>query len=217
MKSAIIIFPGTNREQDMRHALNRAGIESEFVFCNQKDLPENIQLVVLAGGFSYGDYLRTGVMAANSNIMNAVKEFAHNGGLVLGVCNGFQILCEAGLLEGVLMRNTNGRFICKTVDLKIENNQTPFTNSYEKGQVINIPIAHGEGNYFADSETLKSLEDNGQIVLRYTDNPNGSQNNIAGIINKKGNVLGMMPHPENHVDDLQKNQEGLGVFLSLLK
>jgi len=215
MKAVIIIFAGTNREQDMAHALRLAGFTPEFMFAHETALPEDTKFVLLPGGFSYGDYLRTGAMAAVTPIMTAVKKFAQQGGYVMGVCNGFQILCEAGLLEGVLMHNHNGRFLCKTVDLAVENTHTAFTTSYHDNADINLPIAHGEGNYFADSDCLARLEQNQQIILRYKNNPNGSQNNIAGIINQAGNVLGMMPHPENHVDSFQGNQQGLGFFESI--
>ena len=217
MKAAIVIFPGTNREQDMRHALELAGFETEFVFCSASALPDNIDLVVLPGGFSYGDYLRTGAMSAVTPIMDAVKTFAKKGGKVLGVCNGFQILCEVGLLPGVLMHNQNGRFICNVQGLRVENPINDFMTDYQDGQVIDIPIAHGEGNYYADEVTLARLEKEKRVILRYVNNPNGSQNDIAGIISEDGNVVGMMPHPENHVDKFQKNQDGLAFFVSLAK
>lgn len=217
MKAAIIIFPGTNREQDMRHALTLAGFETEFLFCRESTLPEGTDLVVLPGGFSYGDYLRTGAMSAVTPIMDAVKEFAKKGGKVLGVCNGFQILCEVGLLPGVLMHNQNGRFICNVQTLCIENANNDFMSDCQDGQNIDIPIAHGEGNYFADEVTLARLEKEKRVILRYAENPNGSQNDIAGIISEDGNVVGMMPHPENHVDSLQQNQDGLAFFTSLAK
>ena len=215
MHAVIVIFAGTNRETDMQSALNAAGISSEFIFSHETQLPDKTDIVILPGGFSYGDYLRTGAMAAVTPIMSAVKQFAENGGKVLGICNGFQILCEAGLLPGVLMRNHHGQFICKSVGILVDNNTTYFTKNYQKNQMIHIPIAHGEGNYFASADTLQSLEDNHQIIMRYTDNPNGSQNNIAGIVNKTGNVAGMMPHPENHTDIFHTNQDGLGLFQSL--
>lgn len=216
-KAVVLIFPGTNRETDMYHALTLAGFDVSYVLYNETALPENIALVALAGGFSYGDYLRTGAIAAKTPIIPALCDFATNGGKIIGVCNGFQILCEIGLLDGALLHNQSGRFLCTTIDLHITRNDTDFTNAYEKNQIINIPIAHGEGNYFADDVTIARLEKNNQIIFRYCHNPNGSKNDIAGIINPKGNILGMMPHPENHVDSLQKNTDGLGVFQSLMQ
>lgn len=218
MKHAtILIFPGTNREQDMKHALTLCGYDVSMVFCNATSLSDKCDLVVLPGGFSYGDYLRSGAMAANTAIIPALKEYANKGGKIIGVCNGFQILCEIGLLPGVLMHNTSGRFICTTTDIEIVHNNSIFTKQYESGQIINIPIAHGEGNYFADDLTIQRLEKNNQILFRYKNNPNGSRNDIAGIINEQSTILGMMPHPENHVDQYQGNMDGLGVFQSLLK
>lgn len=217
MKAVIIVFPGTNREKDMHHALTLAGFDASYVFCSETDLPDGTDLVALAGGFSYGDYLRTGAMSARTPITDAIKHYADKGGKILGVCNGFQILCEMGLLDGVLMRNKNGRFLCTTLDIKVANNNTVFTSDYKKDEIIHIPIAHGEGNYYADENTLKVLEENNRIVFRYQDNPNGSLGDIAGIMNAQGNVLGMMPHPENHVDALQKNQDGLRLFSSIVQ
>jgi phosphoribosylformylglycinamidine synthase len=200
----------------MHHALTLAGFKVSYVFCNETDLPADTDLVVLAGGFSYGDYLRTGAIAAKTPIMPTLQDYANRGGYVMGVCNGFQILCEIGLLEGVLMHNQSGRFLCTTVDINIVHNNSIFTKNYQTNQNINIPIAHGEGNYFADEVTIARLEKNKQILFRYQNNPNGSLHNIAGITNKQGNVLGMMPHPENHVDRFQKNTDGLGIFASLM-
>lgn len=214
-KAAIIIFPGTNRETDMQHALQLCGFQVSFIFCDQSEIPADIDLVALPGGFSYGDYLRCGAMAANTAIIPSLKKFADQGGKVIGVCNGFQVLCEIGLLPGCLMHNQSGRFLCTTVNLQILSNKTIFTSHYADQQVINIPIAHGEGNYFADDVTLKRLEHQNQIIFKYTNNPNGSCADIAGIINPQGNVLGMMPHPENHVDSYHKNIDGLGIFQSL--
>lgn len=194
-----------------------------MVWHRDAELPK-VDLVVLPGGFSYGDYLRSGAMAAHSPIMQEVKKHAERGGLVLGICNGFQVLTEAGLLPGVLMRNANLKFVCREVFLKVENTKTPFTKNYKPGQMVNVPVAHHDGNYFADSATLKSLQDNNQIVFRYCDasgnitpesNPNGSQANIAGICNKQGNVLGMMPHPERHAERLLGGVDGLNMFKGL--
>ena len=173
--------------------------------------------ILLPGGFSYGDYLRCGAISRFANAMKAVQKAAEQGKPILGVCNGFQILVESGLLPGALMRNENLKFMCRTVQLRVENNETMFTSQYEKDEIINIPIAHGEGNYYCDEETLKQLEENNQIAFRYVENPNGSISDIAGIVNEKGNVLGMMPHPERAVDELLGGAEGLKVFQSILK
>jgi len=202
----------------MYHAIkDELGEEVEYVWHTATDL-SGFDGVLVPGGFSYGDYLRCGAMANQSNIMAEVKKAADAGKPVLGVCNGFQILTEAGLLPGALLRNKNLKFMCRTVQLKVENNNTSFTNQYEQGQIINIPIAHGEGNYYCDEETLQSLKDNNQIVFTYSgDNPNGSLEDIAGIINERGNVLGMMPHPERAVDALVGGADGLAVFKSIVK
>lgn len=218
MKFAVLVFPGSNCDIDMYHAIkDELGEEVEYVWHTATDL-SGFDGVLVPGGFSYGDYLRCGAMANQSNIMAEVKKVADAGKPVLGVCNGFQILTEAGLLPGALLRNTNLKFMCRTVQLKVENNNTLFTNQYEQGQIIHIPIAHGEGNYYCDEETLQSLKDNNQIVFTYSgDNPNGSLEDIAGIINERGNVLGMMPHPERAVDALMGGADGLAVFKSIVK
>ncbi|MED4553347.1 phosphoribosylformylglycinamidine synthase subunit PurQ [Lysinibacillus capsici] len=218
MKFAVLVFPGSNCDIDMYHAIkDELGEEVEYVWHTATDL-SGFDGVLVPGGFSYGDYLRCGAMANQSNIMTEVKKAADAGKPVLGVCNGFQILTEAGLLPGALLRNKNLKFMCRTVQLKVKNNNTLFTNQYEQGQIINIPIAHGEGNYYCDEETLQSLKDNNQIVFTYSgDNPNGSLEDIAGIINERGNVLGMMPHPERAVDALVGGADGLAVFKSIVK
>jgi len=218
MKFAVLVFPGSNCDVDMYHAIkDELGEEVEYVWHDATDLSE-YDAILIPGGFSYGDYLRCGAMASQSNVMQAVKKAAEEGKPILGVCNGFQILTEAGLLPGALLRNKNLKFICRTVPLKVENNQTLFTNQYDEGQIINIPIAHGEGNYFCDEETLKKLKENNQIVFTYAgDNPNGSLENIAGIVNERGNVLGMMPHPERAVDALLGSADGLALFKSIVK
>jgi phosphoribosylformylglycinamidine synthase len=202
----------------MYHAIkDELGEEVEYVWHTESDL-SGFDGILVPGGFSYGDYLRCGAMANQSNIMAEVKKAADAGKPVLGVCNGFQILTEAGLLPGALLRNKNLKFMCRTIQLKVENNNTLFTNQYEQGQVINIPIAHGEGNYYCDEETLQKLKDNNQIVFTYSgENPNGSLEDIAGIINERGNVLGMMPHPERAVDALVGGADGLAVFKSIVK
>jgi phosphoribosylformylglycinamidine synthase len=217
MKSAIIIFPGTNRERDMAAALKRAtGRAPEFVWHRDTTLPD-ADLIVLPGGFSFGDYLRSGAIAARSPIMPEVVKRAQEGALTLGVCNGFQTLCEVGLLPGVLMRNASLKFVCREVKLEVVNTQTPFTRAYRPRQVIRCPVAHADGNYFADEATLERLEDDGRVVFRYAEgtNPNGSQNDVAGIVNEAGNVLGMMPHPEDLTEAAQGGVDGLPLFQSV--
>jgi phosphoribosylformylglycinamidine synthase subunit PurQ / glutaminase len=226
MKSAILVFPGINRERDMARALRLAsGREPATVWHAETQLPTGTDLVVVPGGFSYGDYLRCGAIAARAPIMDAVRAFAGQGGLVLGVCNGFQILCEAGLLPGVLMRNARLKFLCRDVHLRVERSDSPFTRGYNAGQVIRVPVAHGEGNYEADEGTLKRLEGAGRVLYRYCSadgtigeeaNINGAAHSIAGIVNERGNVLGMMPHPENHVEDIMGCTDGRGLFAGLV-
>ncbi len=217
MKFAVIVFPGSNCDVDMYSAIkDELGSDVEYVWHAEKDL-DRFDAILLPGGFSYGDYLRCGAIARFSNIMNEIKKAAEAGKPVLGVCNGFQILLEAGLLPGALRRNESLKFICRPVDLKVENNNTLFSNEYEQGEVISVPVAHGEGNYYCDEETLKKMQENKQIVFTYVDNPNGSLENIAGIINERGNVLGMMPHPERAVDELLGGADGLKVFKSIVK
>jgi phosphoribosylformylglycinamidine synthase len=225
MKSAILVFPGINRERDMARALKLvSGREAAMVWHAETALPVGTDLVVVPGGFSYGDYLRCGAIAARAPVMDAVRAFAAKGGLVLGVCNGFQILCESGLLPGVLMRNAKLKFICKDVHLRVERSDTPFTRGYNAGQVIRVPVAHGEGNYAADSETVRRLEGEGRVLYRYCSptgevgdghNINGAAASIAGIVSDNGNVLGMMPHPENHVEDIMGCTDGRGLFAGL--
>src|ERR1700740_3475144 len=226
MKSAVLVFPGINRERDMARALKLAsGNEASMVWHAETSLPKGTDLVVVPGGFSYGDYLRCGAIAARAPVMDAVRAFARDGGLVLGVCNGFQILCESELLPGVLMRNARLKFVCKDVHMRVERSDTPFTRGYNAGQVIRVPVAHGEGNYEADAETLARLEGEGRVLFRYPGpdgtldpgwNVNGSTGSIAGIVNERGNVLGMMPHPENHVEDIMGCTDGRGLFAGLV-
>ncbi len=227
MKSAVVVFPGINRERDMARTLKMiSGREPAMVWHADTALPAGTELVVIPGGFSYGDYLRCGAIAARSPIMDAVRSYASKGGLVLGVCNGFQILCESGLLPGVLMRNTALKFICKDVYLRVERSDTPFTRGYNAGQVIRVPVAHGEGNYIADTETIARLEGDGLVLYRYVSpegkvderwNVNGATNSIAGILSARGNVLGMMPHPENHVEASIGPTDGRGLFAGLME
>lgn len=218
MKTAVIVFPGSNRDRDMFKALELiTGSRPLSVWHTQTALPE-ADLIVVPGGFSYGDYLRSGAIAARSPILKDLVAKANAGTPVLGVCNGFQILTEAGLLPGALMRNAGLTFVCRQVLLETVNNATRFSQKFEKGQVWRCPVAHHDGNYFADSETLAKIEDNGQVIFRYADgtNPNGSINDIAGIMNANGNVLGMMPHPENLVEPLHGGLDGRLLFESLL-
>ena len=223
MRWAIVRFPGANCDEDARCALEKAGIRAEFVWHTERDL-RGFDGVFLPGGFSYGDYLRAGALAAKSPVMEAVRRFAEEGRYVVGVCNGFQILTEAGLLPGALLANLNLHFTCKEVGVRVERNDLPFTRLYPRGQVLRLPIAHGEGRYYADPETLARLEGEGLVVFRYAPlkdeadyNPNGSLHDIAGIVSEKGNVLGMMPHPERAVDEVLGNTDGLPFFLGLVK
>ncbi|MBD3108878.1 phosphoribosylformylglycinamidine synthase subunit PurQ [Bacillus sp. AGMB 02131] len=218
MKFAVIVFPGSNCDVDMYHAIkDELGEEVEYVWHTETDL-SSYDGILLPGGFSYGDYLRTGAIARFSNVMEQVIKAANEGKPVLGVCNGFQILLEAGLLPGAMRRNESLHFICRNVSLKVENNKTMFTNLYEENEVITIPIAHGEGNYYCDEETLQKLKENNQIAFTYGGtNPNGSLADIAGITNERGNVLGMMPHPERAVDALLGSADGLKLFKSIVK
>ncbi len=218
MKFAVLVFPGSNCDLDMYHAIkDELGEEAEYVWHDTKDL-SSYDGILLPGGFSYGDYLRCGAIAQFSNVMSEVKKAADAGKPVLGICNGFQILTEAGLLPGALLRNKNLKFMCRTSELTVVNNNTMFTSDYTKDQVIKVPIAHGEGNYTCDEETLASLKANNQIVFTYTnDNPNGSVEDIAGIVNERGNVLGMMPHPERAVHELIGGTDGLALFKSMVK
>ncbi|CAK0778544.1 Phosphoribosylformylglycinamidine synthase subunit PurQ [Azospirillaceae bacterium] len=212
MKAAVIVFPGSNRERDIMLALESAsGRPPLLVWHRDSDLPP-VDLIVLPGGFSYGDYLRAGAMAARSPIMQAVIKRAQAGVRVLGVCNGFQMLTETRLLPGALMRNAGLKFICRRVGLRVERNDTFFTAGYRVGQEIDVPIAHADGNYFADAETLKRIEGDGQVAFRYVNNPNGSVNDIAGVYNETRTVLGMMPHPENVVDPTLGGVDGRCLF-----
>jgi phosphoribosylformylglycinamidine synthase I len=218
VKFAVIVFPGSNCDVDMYHAIkDELGEEVEYVWHDADNLDE-FDGILLPGGFSYGDYLRSGAIARFSNVMKAIMKAAEEGKPILGVCNGFQILLEAGLLPGAMRRNNSLKFICRPVELRVENNETMFTSAYEQGEIITIPIAHGEGNYYCDEETLNKLIANRQIVFRYhNENPNGSLEDIAGIMNEKGNVLGMMPHPERAVDALLGSADGLKLFQSIVK
>lgn len=219
MNSAVLLFPGINREHDMVVALEKTtGKKPHVVWHADTSLPAGVELVVVPGGFYYGDYLRCGAIAARSPIMTDVKAKAAKGLKVLGVCNGFQIITEAGLLPGALVRNSGLKFVCKEVRLRIENNQTFFTNKAAKNSIVACPVAHGEGNYIVDAETLKRIEGEGRVVFRYVEgtNPNGAMNDIAGLCNEAGNVIGLMPHPENMIEALHGKQDCLPLFESLL-
>ena len=224
MRVGVITFPGSLDDRDALRAIALGGGEPVSLWHGEHDL-QGVDAIVLPGGFSYGDYLRCGAIAGRATIMDAVRAHAARGGLVLGICNGFQILCEGGLLPGVLMRNKDLRFICKMQHLRVERADTDFTRAYTKNQIIKVAIAHGEGNYEADDETIKRLEGEGRVAFRYCDekgvvgdlaNPNGSTNDIAGIYSDKRNVLGMMPHPENLIDPLVGGIDGAGLFKSLV-
>ena len=218
MKTAVITFPGSNCDRDMATALELiTGTKPVMVWHRETELPADIGLVAVPGGFSYGDYLRSGAMAARSPIMQAVVEAAGKGVPVLGVCNGFQILTEAGLLPGALMRNASIHFVCRDVPLTVENTDSPFTSLYKQGETISIPVAHHDGNYFADDTTLDRLEGEGRVAFRYAEAVNGSARNIAGVLNEKGNVLGMMPHPERMVEAAHGGDDGRRMFEGLLK
>lgn len=229
MKSAIVVFPGTNRERDMAIALKRVtGKAPTMVWHRDTQLPD-VDLIVLPGGFSYGDYLRCGAMAAHSPIMAEIRAFAQKGGHILGVCNGFQILTETGMLPGALLRNANLRFLSQDCTLRVERDDTPFTHKWKKGDVFRTPLAHGDGNYTADAETLARLEGEGRVAFRYASpdgkmqnddfatNPNGSVNSIAGILSENARICGMMPHPEDLVDPLMGGEDGLPLFEGLVE
>jgi phosphoribosylformylglycinamidine synthase len=226
VKIGVIVFPGSNCDHDTYYVANTIMGQDTRLIWHKEGSIGDVEVVILPGGFSYGDYLRCGAIARFSPVMKDVVRFANNGGLVIGICNGFQVLTEAGLLPGVLLRNKSLLFICKYLHLRVENAGTRFTNQCELGNVLEIPIAHGEGNYFTDPDTLKKLEDNQQVVFRYCDrtgnlteeaNPNGSLNSIAGIINETGNVLGMMPHPERASDPILKHTDGKKIFESIIQ
>ncbi len=218
LRAAVITFPGSNCDRDMAVAIERVtGTAPLRVWHADAELPERLDFIALPGGFSYGDYLRSGAMAANSPVMRGVKQHAERGVPVLGVCNGFQVLTEAGLLPGALMRNASQNFICRTVPLKVENSTSLFTAGFASGQTIDIPVAHHDGNYFADEDTLDRLEGEGRVAFRYVENCNGSRRDIAGVLNTAGNVLGMMPHPERAVDPAHGGTDGLALFENALR
>lgn len=227
MKAAVIVFPGSNCDRDLAVALEKSSGKAPIMLWHREtEVPQDLDLIAVPGGFSYGDYLRSGAMAAHSPVMREVKRMAEKGVRVLGVCNGFQILTEAGLLPGALMRNRDLKFICRDVHLTVENTDTAFTRPYSKGQVVRFPVAHHDGNFFADDELLKRIEGNGQVAFRYAGadgavsdatNINGSRNNIAGIVNEKGTVLGMMPHPERLIEPKLGGADGKPMFDALVE
>ena len=218
MKSAVLVFPGSNCDRDLAVAIEQVtGRAPAMVWHRDSELPEGIGLIAIPGGFSYGDYLRSGAMAARSPVMKAVAEAAGKGVPVLGICNGFQVLTEAGLLPGALMRNAGLHFVCRPVGLKVDNSQSIFTSAYSSGEQISIPVAHHDGNYQADADTLDRLEGEGRVAFRYTEECNGSARFIAGILNAQGNVLGMMPHPERALEPAHGNTDGRRLFEGLLE
>jgi len=216
MTVGVVVFPGSNCDHDAYHAFRHSlGTGARFIWHDAAALGE-VDAVILPGGFSYGDYLRTGAIAKFSPVMGAIKQFAERGGPVLGICNGFQVLTEAGLLPGALVRNAGLKFVCRTVPLEVSSTNSPFTHDLHRGDTLRLPVAHGEGCYIADDSTLKELEADDRVVLRYRENPNGSVNNIAGIVNRERNVLGMMPHPERAADPLVGGTDGLAILRSLV-
>ncbi len=224
MKFGVVVFPGSNCDHDTYHVISKViGQPVDFIW-HKQDSVEGFDAIILPGGFSYGDYLRSGAIAHFSPVMQAIKKFADNGGLVLGICNGFQILCESNLLPGALLKNRDRKFICEYINVRVEHSETPYTSAYKAEQVLRIPIAHGDGNYFCDDETLAELESNQQIIFRYSEsdgsiteaaNVNGSRHNIAGICNRERNVLGLMPHPERAAEDVLGSHDGLAMFHSM--
>lgn len=216
MSAAVIVFPGSNCDRDCKVAVERStGEQVSMVWHAETELPKDLDLIVIPGGFSYGDYLRCGAMAAQSAIMPAIQKAAEDGVTIVGICNGFQILCEAGLLPGALMRNNKLKYICKPISLQVANPNTRFTKLYGEQSEVIMTQGNGDGNYFADEETLKRIEDNGQVVFRYVDNPNGSVNDIAGIMNERGNVIGMMPHPDRAFEAELGSADGATLFQSI--
>ena len=215
VSAGIVVFPGSNCEQDCKKVLGELGASAEYVWHGDTSLA-GADVVILPGGFAHGDYLRTGALARFSPIMEAVSAHARAGGLVIGICNGFQVLCEAGLLPGALRKNAGLKFLCKWTELRVDNDETPFTSRLSKGQVLRIPINHFEGNWYCAPDELETLRDNGQVVLRYVDNPNGALDDVAGVTNANSNVFGLMPHPERASEALLGSEDGRGIFASML-
>lgn len=217
MKFGVIVFPASNCDIDAYYAIKDNLKEDVDYIWHEEDKIDEYDVIIIPGGFSYGDYLRCGAVAQFSKVMDAIRVHANKGKLIIGICNGFQILTEAGLLPGALVRNKDMKFICDISKLKVNNNKSPFTNLLEKDEIINIPIAHGEGNYVIDEKELEKIKANGQIIFTYEDNKNGSMDNIAGIVNEKGNILGMMPHPERACDEILNNTDGMKIFKSMIE
>lgn len=216
MRFGVVVFPGSNCDHDAWYAVSHVlGHHAEFVWHQSDRLPSNLDVIVLPGGFSYGDYLRCGVIAKFSPVMSAVKRFSSDGGIVMGICNGFQILVECGLLPGALIQNQGLKFVCRPTPLRVETSDTPFTSAVGKGQILTLPVAHGEGCYVADQHTLDQLEAEDRVLFRYLDNPNGSMRDIAGIVSEGRNVLGMMPHPERAAEPLMGGTDGLAILESV--
>ena len=217
MRAAVVVYPGSNCDRDMKMALEGVGFDVSMVWHKEAELPAGLDVVAVPGGFSFGDYLRCGAIAARSPVTNSVIEFANKGGHVLGVCNGFQVLTETGLLPGALLRNAGLKYICRTVGLTVETTSSAFTNSYDQGQNIQVPIAHHDGNYNASADEISRLRDEDRIAFTYSDNPNGSQGDIAGVLSENRRVLGMMPHPERAFEEAHGNTDGKPFFASLIE
>ncbi len=217
MRVGVIVFPGSNCDRDLNTGFGDTNFTSEFIWHKNEELPAGLDVIAIPGGFSFGDYLRCGAIAANSPITSAVIKFAKKGGYIIGICNGFQILCETGLLPGALVRNVGMKFICRQEEISVESTNSPFTKKFKLAQKIFLPIAHHDGNYIANQETISELESEERAVFKYKNNPNGSVNNIAGILSKNRRILGMMPHPERAVSDFHTNQQGRIIFESLFE
>ena len=218
MRSGVVVFPGSNCDRDLETAISSQAFDTcQMLWHKETTLPNNLDILFIPGGFSFGDYLRCGAIAASSPIMKSILKFAQNGGYIVGICNGFQILTEAGLLEGTLLRNSKLNFICKQQSVVVTNNGSIITKNFSNGEILQLPIAHHDGNYFADDDTLNKIEGNGQVLFRYADNPNGSKNNIAGIMSENHRVIGLMPHPERAVNEVLGSSDGSKIFKSLFE
>ena len=218
MRSGVVVFPGSNCDRDLETAISSQAFNTcQMLWHKETTLPNNLDILFIPGGFSFGDYLRCGAIAASSPIMKSILKFAQNGGYIVGICNGFQILTEAGLLEGTLLRNSKLNFICKQQSVVVTNNGSIITKNFSNGEILHLPIAHHDGNYFADDDTLNKIEGNGQVLFRYADNPNGSKNNIAGIMSENHRVIGLMPHPERAVNEVLGSSDGSKIFKSLFE
>ena len=218
MRSGVVVFPGSNCDRDLESAISSQAFNTcQMLWHKETTLPNNLDILFIPGGFSFGDYLRCGAIAASSPIMKSILKFAQNGGYIVGICNGFQILTEAGLLEGTLLRNSKLNFICKQQAVVVTNNGSIITKNFSNGEILHLPIAHHDGNYFADDDTLNKIEGNGQVLFRYADNPNGSKNNIAGIMSENHRVIGLMPHPERAVNEVLGSSDGSKIFKSLFE